>query len=216
MSSPRIVATSLVALAVATVGCAQPQAAPVAPTGPGVERSASPPPPFAPGESGPLLHHGFTRVPPPPSHGHEGHEPGREHGDHHVYRLDFVLTAKEGPAVSPATSFTLTLAEGSHGEVVIGRNVALSSAVAGPAGGGAAPSARQDVGLKVKAQYRAVGDDLLFEITTELSALEPPSTVRKVVASGNALATPGKAALVLALDDDKRHYELTVTPTKLP
>jgi hypothetical protein len=215
MPLPRIVATALVALAVATTGCAQPQAAAVAPTGPGLDASGSPP--LTAMESGPLLHHGFTRVPPPGSQGHEGHEPGRPHGDPRVYRLDFILTTKEGPTVTPATSFTLHLVEGSHGEMVVGRNVTLSSGTGtAPTALGAAPSARQDVGLKVKVHYRAVGEDLLFEVTTELSALEPPSTVRMVVATGNALATPGKAALVLALDDDKRHYELTVTPSKLP
>jgi hypothetical protein len=45
---------------------------------------------------------------------------------------------------------------------------------------------RQDVGLKIKASYRLSGDDVLLDVHLESSQHEPPSTVRKVTASGNA------------------------------
>lgn len=48
-----------------------------------------------------------------------------------------------------------------------------------------------------------------------MSAFEPPTSVRKMVAKGNALATSGKSALVTTLEDDHKKYQLTVTPTKL-
>ncbi len=163
-----------------------------------------PPPPPAPppggGEGrpqgmGPGMHH------PAP-----GMHEGRENG--HVYKLDFLLTSKEGTTAQPPASFTLVLLEGNHGEVHVGKNVPLQAT-------GTGPSPRQDVGLKVRAQYRTVGDDVLLEISTEMSAQEGGGAIRKVSAQGNALASPGKPSLVVALDDDKKHYELTVTPTKL-
>jgi hypothetical protein len=169
-------------------------------------------------------------VPPPPSGISQGPQPGiplhgggegasheaarRDHG--RVYKLDFVLTAKEGGTASPATSFTLILEEGRSGDIHIGKNVALAQATA-PTGAGPAAFAtpRQDVGLKVRAHYQLVGEDLLLDVTTEMSTQESPSTIRKIAAVGNALATAGKPSLVVAVDEDKKHYELTVTPTKL-
>ena len=99
---------------------------------------------------------------------------------------------------------------------MIGKNVSLSTA--GPPGSGPVmATARQDVGVKVAALFRAApgSDDVVLEVSTEMSAFEPPTTVRKVVARGNALATSGKSALVTTLDDDHKKYQLTVTPTKL-
>lgn len=129
--------------------------------------------------------------------------------ERHVYRFDFVLSSNDGTAPSPATSFTLNLEEGDKGEVHVGKNVVLQS----PSSTGAAP--RQDVGLKVGARWNAAGDDVLLEVVTEMSAFEPPTTIRKVVTKGDAVAPAGKPTLVASLDDDHKHYQLMVTPTKL-
>jgi hypothetical protein len=188
----------LILLSLGAQACAQPQAAPPSSSASASTTSASPPPPPPPAPA------------PAPSAPHPS--PDRAH----VYRLDFVLTSKEGPAAA-TTSFSLTLEEGRHGEVLVGKNVPISSA-APPAAGGNAPapaSARQDVGLKVKAQYRATNDDLLFDIVTEMSTYDPPSTIRKVFVTGSVLAATGKPTLVMNLDDDRKHYELDVTPTKI-
>jgi hypothetical protein len=137
-------------------------------------------------------------------------------GERHVYRFDFALTANDGAAPPSSTSFTLVLQEAEKGEVVVGKNVSLSTA--GPPGSGPMMAvARQDVGVKVAALFRAApgSDDVVLEVSTEMSAFEPPTTVRKVVAKGNALATSGKSALVTTLEDDHKKYQLTVTPTKL-
>jgi hypothetical protein len=137
-------------------------------------------------------------------------------GERHVYRFDFALTANDGAAPPSTTSFTLVLQETEKGEVVVGKNVSLASA--GPPGSGAVmAAARQDVGVKVAALFRAApgSDDVVLEVSTEMSAFEPPTSVRKMVARGNALATSGKSALVTTLDDDHKKYQLTVTPTKL-
>ena len=141
-------------------------------------------------------------------------------GDRHVYRFDFVLTTIEGNGSPSNTSFTLNLQDGERGEMVVGKNVALYTAppAAGPtaaAGPAFVGSPRQDVGMKVLAVFRTQGDDVLLDVNVELSTFDPPSTIRKVVARGNALASPGKPAIVTTLDDDHKRYQLTVTPTKL-
>jgi hypothetical protein len=127
--------------------------------------------------------------------------------DRPVYRFDFVLTS--GDATPPTTtSFTLNLAELEKGEVMVGRNVPLTTAAPG------VPMARQDVGLKIATQFRMRGDEVLLDVSTEMSTSEPPS-IRKTTMRGAALATPGRAVLVSSLDDDNRRFQLTVTPTKL-
>ena len=142
------------------------------------------------------------------------------YAERHVYRFDFVVTATDGTNPPTSTSFTLNLQDGDKGEMVVGKNVALSSAPPPPPGGTAAPGGvphgpRQDVGLKVASGFRALGDDVMLDVVIEMSSFDPPSTVRKVVAKGNALATSGKPSLVTTLEDDHKRYQLTVTPTKL-
>jgi len=131
-----------------------------------------------------------------------------------VYRFDFVLTVKDGSGAATPSTFTLVLEDGHPGEVHVGKNVPLT--LAPPSGTGPAlASPRQDVGLKVKAIFRPLGDDVLLDVNLEMSQHDPPSTIRKVTATGNALASPGKPALVTVLDDDKKHWELNVTATKM-
>jgi hypothetical protein len=135
-----------------------------------------------------------------------------------VYRLDFVLTA--GDASAPATTtFTLNLPERDKGEMLVGRNVPLTTPI-GAAGSGAPASVgapifpRQDVGIKVGVVCRTLGEDVLLEVTTDVSASEPPS-VRKALLVGSALAPLGKSTLVATLDDDRRKVQLFVTATRL-
>jgi hypothetical protein len=137
-------------------------------------------------------------------------------GERHVHRLDFVLTGTDGTTPPTSTAFTLNLEEFEKGEMVVGKNMPLTQSTASSSG--PAPSvatARHDVGMKVAARYRMTGDDLLLVVETEMSAFEPPSSVRKVVAKGNALASIGKSSLVTTLESDNKKYQLTVTPTKL-
>jgi len=142
--------------------------------------------------------------------------------DRHVYRFDFVLAANDGSAPGGAgTTFSLVLQEAEKGEVVVGRNVSLATPPPPPPAGGPGPSigstARQDVGTKVAASFRMTssGDDVILDVATELSTFEPPTSVRKMVMKGNAIATPGKPALVTTLDDDHKKLQLTVTATRL-
>jgi hypothetical protein len=183
------------ALSLAAAGCAPQQTAPP----PAASMSSyAPPPANAPSTTAPTLHSGNP-------------------AEHHVYRLDFVLTTTEG-ANTQSTSFTLNLSEYDKGEVHVGKNVALSTSngtgTAG-SGGTSGGSVRMDVGTKVAASFRSVGDDILLDVAVEMSAFDPPTTIRKVTEKGGAIAPAGKTTLVTSLDDDHKHYQLTVTPTKL-
>jgi hypothetical protein len=142
------------------------------------------------------------------------------HTDHkynagHVYRLDFAVSANDA-ATSPAGpsggTFTMNLEENRRGQITTGSNVALT-----PSGG-----ARVDVGMKVKALFYMVGDDILLESDAELSSAESgapgqPSTIRKISATGEALVSPGKPTLIASAEDPQghSHYQLMVTATKL-
>jgi hypothetical protein len=125
----------------------------------------------------------------------------RPQNDRHVYRFDFVLTSNDGAAPASSTAFSLNLQEFDKGELLIGKNVALPQ--------------RQDVGVRMVAEFRMTGDDPLLAVSTELSAFEPPSSVRKVAVKGSALAPTGKSTLVTTLTSDDKQYRLTVTPTML-
>jgi hypothetical protein len=155
----------------------------------GCARPQSPPP----AASTPALTSAPVPAPPPRKH--------RDVGT--VHRLDFVLSTKDPAGSPPPTAFSLVVEEEGSGEVIVGKNVVLS-----PAG------ARQDVGLKVKTHYRAVDDAVLINVDLEMSALDPPN-IRKIVTNGSVLAQNGKSAVVVSLDEDRKHYELAVVPTKL-
>lgn len=112
----------------------------------------------------------------------------------HVYRLDFVLTTTPPAGLASETAFTMNLVEHDSGEMTIDKH-------------GSAP-----IGLKLRATLkRTIGDDPYLETQLEMSSLD-----RKVYGRGDALALDGKPSVVTTLvDDDKNHYQLTVTPTKL-
>ncbi len=155
----------------------------------------------------------------PPTSNAASTPPQNVGGDRHVYRLDFVLTSNDGTSPATSTAFTLNLQEFDKGEMMVGKNVPLNQASTGSSGtsgsGTSQATPRQDVGLKVSAQWRASGDDLLLDVSTEMSAFEAPSSIRKVVAKGGALASAGKSSVVTTMESDNKKYQLTVTPTKL-
>jgi hypothetical protein len=124
---------------------------------------------------------------------------------HHVYRLDFVVSTTETSKPVVSNSYTMNLEEEHGGELHLGTNVALSA------------QARQDVGLKIHCSYAMIGDDLLLHNSTEMSSIEDPPTIRKIATSGDAVVAPGKLALINSLEDPMSHrrYEVAVTATKL-
>jgi hypothetical protein len=126
--------------------------------------------------------------------------------DKPVYRLDFELTTTEPGKAPTTTTFSLNLAEERHGEATLGDNIALPSGTA---------TTRQNIGMRVDATFVTRGPALLLDVETELTERAGPSTLHRMETKGAALATPGKKAFVAAIDHDKAHTELSVTPTRL-
>lgn len=141
--------------------------------------------------------------------------------DEHVWRFDFVLTPKDAnDSTLTPTAFTMNVQEHRSGEIMIGRNVPLHTFTPDKAVGAISSSTRQDVGLKMKTHVDPVtkGEGIILDVELELSSVEtgsPASSIRKVVAHVNVATLPGKPVTVVSLDDDKRHYDLAVTSTKL-
>ncbi len=125
----------------------------------------------------------------------------------HMYRLDFVV-ASDDPTnkagLPGGGTYTLNLEENRRGEIRSGSNIPLSS------------GSRIDVGTKLRAVYTSLGDDLLLDSSTEISAGDSGS-IRKLTAEGEALVTPGKPALIASAEDPQGHsrYQVTVTATRL-
>lgn len=125
----------------------------------------------------------------------------------HMYRLDFTVSGGAAGETNGADgTYSMTLEEGRHGEIVSGANVPL----------GSTGTPRMDVGLKLKATYAMVGDDLLLDSALELSSGETGG-IHKMRAVGQALVAPSKPAVVASIDDaqGKKRYALTVAATKL-
>jgi len=131
-----------------------------------------------------------------------------ERGPRHLYRFDFAVSGGAEKTGSSSGTYSMALEEDRSGEVVAGANVPL-----GQNGGGA----RQDVGLKIKARYDLSGDDLVLEVDTEQSALDDGGVIRKLVARGAGVVTPGKPSTLISVDDSagKKRLQVTVTVTKL-
>ncbi len=125
-----------------------------------------------------------------------------------IYRLDFVLRAKDAGDAPSATTFTIQVADQDRGEMTIGRNMFL------PTSGGVG-GARYDVGLKVKAGVRErASDGVLLDVATELTSAEG-SSMRKIASRGSTLTRPGAEALVAHVEDDTRTYDLLVRATRV-
>ena len=125
-----------------------------------------------------------------------------------LYRLDFTISERDpNAAVGTSHAYTLLLEEHRTGHIAIGANVPL----------GAASQARMDVGLKVRFQIAAQGENLVLQTDTEMSALEEGLGVRKLSAEGDAFLRPGEPTVVASLDDLATHkrFQVTVTATKL-
>lgn len=125
----------------------------------------------------------------------------------HVYRLDFVVASSDPTSQTGLPGgglYTMNLEENRAGEIRSGSNIPLSS------------GARVDVGTKLKAFFTPLGDDLLLDSSTEISAGDSGS-IRKLTAQGEALVTPGKPALIASAEDPQGHsrYQVTVTATRL-
>ena len=124
-----------------------------------------------------------------------------------LYRIDFTVSTI-APGKAPATStYTLNLEDETNGEVRMGSNVPLSASPNGTA------SARQDVGLSLRASYVPVDENLLLEAQLELSGLQENNAIRKLSLRGSGLLVPGKEALLGIAEDPITHEKLQLTAT---
>ena len=124
-----------------------------------------------------------------------------------VYRLDFVVASSDPTSQTGLPGgglYTMNLEENRAGEIRSGSNIPLGT------------GARVDVGTKLRALFTPLGDDLLLDSSTEISAGDSGS-IRKLTAQGEALVTPGKSALIASAEDPQGHsrYQVTVTATRL-
>ena len=126
------------------------------------------------------------------------------------YRLDYVIAASEAGRAPANSAYTLQVADRNTGELRLGVNVPLAA-------GGAGPAPRQDVGVLVRSQVDTVGEQVRLHSTVEVSAVDDPPAVRKMVANTDAVIVPGKPVVVARMDDPTSHrrYEVTVTATKV-
>ena len=126
--------------------------------------------------------------------------------DRHVYRVDFVVVANEPGKPAQQSAFTLNLEDYDNGELHLGSNVQLT------------PQSRQDLGLKIKASLRPMtNDDLLMHDAVELSGVDDPQTIHKIMTSGDALLRTGQQTLVASLEDPLSHkrYQVSAQATRL-
>jgi hypothetical protein len=125
------------------------------------------------------------------------------------YRLDYLIAATEAGKAPAHSSYTLNVEDNGMSEVRLGANV--------PLGGGSMATPRQDVGVHVRGEIHLAGEQVSLRSDVELSAMDEPPAVRKMVAHTTVMVTPGKPAIIARMDDPTSHrrYEVTVTATRV-
>jgi hypothetical protein len=127
----------------------------------------------------------------------------------HLYRMDYVVSAKESAGTATSSAYTMFVEEHHTGDLRVGANVPITS---GPA------PVRTDIGLKIRNQTAQLGDDAMaVQTDVEMSWTEEGNGIHKLAASSDALVLPGQPTLVASLDDPSTHkrYQVSVTATKL-
>ena len=135
-----------------------------------------------------------------------------------TFRLDYVLSEVEAGKRTNERTFSMTVNEGSHGQLRSGSRV--------PVGVGDEAVRYQDVGLKVGGRVLERDGDLTLETELELSsyAVADPAgsakgnpVVRTVTQNLSSRPAPGKPAVLSTLDDPagRGRLQLEVTVTRL-
>lgn len=121
-----------------------------------------------------------------------------------VYRFDITISSVDSVKhLTTSSNHSLILEESTPGELRIGQNVPLT--VSGNV------SARQDVGLLLRGIFNPVGQDLLMDLTVEMSSLEDGAAIRKTVIRSDALLSPNTPSVVSSTEDPTNHNTLAVT-----
>ncbi len=144
-------------------------------------------------------------------------EAARSERSRATYRLDYVLSDLAGGKRTNARTWSMTVNEGSQGQLRNGTRVpvAVDKGVQ-----------YMDVGLKVNGRVTERDGDLVLETEIELSSFALPEapteargnpTLRTVSETLSARPAPGKPTTLSTLDDfdGKRRLQLEVTVTRV-
>jgi hypothetical protein len=127
-----------------------------------------------------------------------------------LVHLDLEVATSE-PGLPPSTTtFALNLEENRTSNIMIGDNVPLAGS-----GGAAGAPMRQNVGLRVGADFRMRGTDLVLDVDAELSAPASGGGIHTIKASDSSLVTPGKKAYLLAIVHGSARTVISATATRL-
>lgn len=135
-----------------------------------------------------------------------------------TFKLDYVLYELEGTRRANERAFSLTVNEGSSGQIRSGTRVPITAGDKGVQ--------YMDVGLKISGRVMERDNDLTLETEIELSTFAMPEqanetrgnpVVRTVSQSLSTRPALGKAAVISSLDDlnSKKRLQVEVTVTRL-
>jgi hypothetical protein len=135
-----------------------------------------------------------------------------------TFRLDYVLSETEGGKRTNERTFSMTVNEGSHGQLRSGTRVPITVSDKGVQ--------YMDVGLKISGRVTERDGDLTLETEIEMSTFAIPEQasetkgnpiLRTVNQSLSTRPALGKASVLSALDDlnSRKRMQVEVTVTKL-
>lgn len=138
-----------------------------------------------------------------------------------TFRLDFVLYELEGGKRTNERTYSMTVNEGTHGQLRSGSRVPITVGAAGEKG-----VQYQDVGLKISGRVLERDGDLTLDSEVELSTFAIPEQanetkgnpiLRTVSQSLSARPALGKPAVLSTLDDlnSRKRLQVEVTVTRL-
>jgi hypothetical protein len=140
----------------------------------------------------------------------------------HAYRVDFSITElAEGKKVN-MRHYSMVANSGPWSSLKIGTRVPVAT---GSTGSGS-PTQFQylDVGTNLDCEVNEQGEDLSLDVRSEFTNLSgaeeqhsPQPIIRQIQINGRTITSPGKSALIGAVDDptSNRQYQLEAVVTKL-
>lgn len=140
----------------------------------------------------------------------------------HAYRVDFSITElAEGKKVN-TRHYSMVANSGPWSTLKIGTKVPVAT---GSTGSGS-PTMFQylDVGTNIDCEVNEQGEDVSLDVRSDFSNLSsaeqqhsPQPIIRQIRINGRTITSPGKSALIGAVDDptSNRQYQLDAVVTKL-
>jgi hypothetical protein len=141
----------------------------------------------------------------------------------HAYRVDFSITElAEGHKVN-TRHYSMVANSGPWSTLKIGTRVPVAT---GSTGSGSPTFMFQylDVGTNIDCEVNEQGEDVALDVRSDFSNLSsaeqehsPQPIIRQITINGRTITSPGKSALIGAVDDptSNRQYQLEAVVTKL-